>query len=80
MDWKTLEGLGFTSVGGAVDRGNKNYGRVTKDGVALTPEGVDLVEELLAPKRARRTKTHDIQSAVAFATTSAPPANAADES
>lgn len=60
MDIETLMSLGFTVTGGMIDRGGANYGVLTKEGPALTPQGEALARELaaaVAPKRGRPRKT-----------------------
>lgn len=65
MTLDKLMTLGFTVTGGQIDRGNVNYGVLTKDGPELTPEGQALAQELdaaAAPKRTRAKKGDDESS------------------
>ena len=62
MDIEKLMALGFTVTGGMIDRGGVNYGVLTKEGPALTPQGETLARELdaaAAPKRGRPRKVED---------------------
>ena len=54
MDTDQLTNLGFVITAGMVDRENKNYGFLSKDGPVLTPAGHDLVALLTAPVPVRR--------------------------
>lgn len=61
MDIDKLLALGFTVVGGQIDRGNVNYGLLTLDGPLLTPDGEALVQELEAPQAPKRGRPRKVE-------------------
>lgn len=76
MKHDQLIALGFDICGGQVDYRGKNYGMLTVTGVALTPEGEELIAELqggdgpkapVAAAAAKTTRTRAAKNATAAA-------------
>lgn len=64
MKIEDLMALGFDCVGGQLDYRGVNYGMMTKDGPALTPQGEALVASLKPAEEPKRRRKMEVSSDV----------------
>lgn len=60
-----LSAVGFSCVGGQIDRDGVNYGILTGDGPVLTPDGDEIYKTLT--RKTRKARDEDTAAAVAAA-------------